>query len=202
MTANHRSADTEPFHLALQRCRKQRGMSLNDVAKRCGVSVGVVEDWEADRGVPGSAEWKKLLASCFNQLHPYALEVRQRRDEAAAAIEREREETRATVPSRPATTAKPTVDDLGRQYAQLLADAARANAQVSVAHDGIAAARAEAQQVMADADRERERRAAHAAKLVTDAEARARAARTAADEARELADAAHAELQQAAGEAP
>ena len=201
MTANHRPADTEPFHLALQRHRKARGFSLNDVARRCGVSTGVVEDWEADRGVPAELEWTKLCASCFNQLRSYAHFVRQHRDEIATALEREREEARATVPSA-AAAPKPTLDDLGRQYAQLLADASRAQSAVVTARDGIAAARAESQRMVEAALQTFERAQAEAAKLVSAAEGRARDARTAADEARELAETALAELQQAASEAP
>lgn len=201
MTAN-RASDTQPFNVALKRQREIRGFSLNDVARRCGVSQGVVEDWEADRDVPGALEWTKLCASCFNQLRSYAHFVRQRRDEIAAEREAERAAARATAPTVTATSTKTTLEDLGRQYAQLLADASRAQSAVGTAHDGIAAARAESQRMVEAARQTFERAQAEAAKLVSAAEGRARDARTAADEARELAETALAELQQAASEAP
>lgn len=191
------ATDKPPFHEALKTARLRRQMSLNDVSRRCGVSVAVVEDWEAGRDVPDVRAWKKLLASCFNQLSVYAHEVRQQRE----ANERADAEHRVTQPTVPpaAGDRRAQLKEAGAQYGQLLADVAAAEVREREALDAVEDARTRGKAIVEEAQRAVAAAERRAEAMVTEADAKVRAARDGAQQARELAEMALAELQSLAG---
>ncbi len=53
-------------------CREARDRSLNTTARRCRVSVAMLEAWERGESVPNREQWKQLCRDCDRELRKYA----------------------------------------------------------------------------------------------------------------------------------